>query len=135
MTVTMSNYRAWYPLQHRQLLLLEHHLESLNLELLLFFIPNFVSNFQFPIYDSLIKKSLPIINKKFKLQNNLHFGNRNSRSMYFETILAFNKKSGIYNIDSLDNLCWLFGKIVKGSFSLVIKKRWISRFNRYSWYF
>lgn len=82
----------------------------------------FVSNFQFPIYDSLIKNSLPIINKKYKVLNNLHFGNRNSRSLYFETILAFNKKSGIYNIDRLDNLCWLFGKIVKGSFSLVIKK-------------
>jgi len=36
----------------------------------------FVLGFKFPIYDSLIKDSLPVINKKFNVINGLKFGTR-----------------------------------------------------------
>jgi len=80
----------------------------------------FLLDFQFPIYDSLVKDNLPIINDKMPCMEKLNL--KNGQIKYFIDVIEFNKKSKINNFNKLDNMCWLFGKIKKGSFSLIIKK-------------
>lgn len=80
----------------------------------------FLLDFQFPIYDSLVKDNLPIINNKISCMENLNL--KNNQIEYFKNIIEFNKKSKINDFNKLDNMCWLFGKINKGNFSLIINK-------------
>jgi hypothetical protein len=80
----------------------------------------FLLDFQFPIYDSLVKDNLPIINKKIQCIKKLNL--KNGQIQYFNDIIKFNKESEINDFNKLDNMCWLFGKINKGSFSLIINK-------------
>jgi hypothetical protein len=80
----------------------------------------FLLDFQFPIYDSLVKDNLPIINKKIQCIKKLNL--KNGQIQYFNDVIKFNKDSEINDFNKLDNMCWLFGKINKGSFSLIINK-------------
>jgi len=80
----------------------------------------FLLEFQFPIYDSLVKDNLPIINKNTIQVNSLIL--KEGQIKYFQDIIKFNKESQINDFNKLDNMCWLFGKIKRGSFSLIIDK-------------
>lgn len=80
----------------------------------------FLLEYQFPIYDSLVKDNLPIINKKINTVNNLILDKEQIK--YFQHIIEFNKESEIDDFNKLDNMCWLFGKINRGSFSLILEK-------------
>jgi hypothetical protein len=80
----------------------------------------FLLDYQFPIYDSLVKQNLPIINKKIKTLDKLSLSNNLLK--YFDMVIRFNKKSNINDFNKLDNMCWLFGKINRGSLYLVINR-------------
>lgn len=80
----------------------------------------FLLEFKFPIYDSLVKGYLPKINDKFQCIPALNL--KNNKITYFKTIIEFNQNSEIEDFNKLDNLCWLFGKVNKGSFSLILTK-------------
>jgi len=80
----------------------------------------FLSDYRFPIYDSLVKDSLPQINDKFAILLQKKISPDSKR--YFEYLYDFNYKSKINDFNKLDNLCWLYGKVKKGSFSLILEK-------------
>ena len=78
----------------------------------------FLMDYQFPIYDSLVRKYLPEINEK-SIKIELNFDTPNN---FFKKIKEFNQKSDINDFNKLDNLCWLFGKIKECNFSLIFNK-------------
>jgi hypothetical protein len=84
----------------------------------------FLMGYKFPIYDSLVKDYLKEINKKFKptIIDCNKFKGFSSPLNFFKIISEFNEASQIKCFDRLDNLCWLYGKIDKGSFSLILSK-------------
>ncbi|MCZ6593381.1 MAG: hypothetical protein O6943_00520 [Bacteroidetes bacterium] len=81
----------------------------------------FITNYQFPIYDSLVRTSycdLQIRFPDFNLPNLLNDCDIN----FFHSIKTLNSVSLIMNYDFLDNLLWLYGKIKQGSFSLIFQQ-------------
>jgi len=80
----------------------------------------FLSEYNFPIYDSLVKDNLPKINERFSLLKNIKL--KSTVKQYLECVYEFNKTSKIGDFNQLDNLCWLYGKVKKGSFSLILEK-------------
>nr|MBC8146416.1 hypothetical protein [Bacteroidota bacterium] len=58
----------------------------------------FLLDFKFPIYDSLVRDVLPLLNNKFKILAKTSFGSNSDRSPYFKTLLEFNKLSKINDI-------------------------------------
>ena len=83
----------------------------------------FVNNFDFPIYDSLVVESYPLINRLIK-------GPREklNEENFIERLVRLKKDSGVDTFDKLDNLLWLTGKIKKGSLSLILNKEKYGRF-------
>ena len=81
----------------------------------------FLTNFEFPIYDRFVRISYSPINKlyEYKLPNLSEDCDKN----YFQSISCLNKISKINNFDMLDNLLWLYGKLNKGSFSIILNKK------------
>lgn len=77
----------------------------------------FLTNYNFPIYDSLAFKAVKILNNS-KILENVKLNDSN----YFEEIIELNEKSKINSFDKLDKCLWLFGKIDKGSLSLLLDK-------------
>lgn len=80
----------------------------------------FLSDFNFPIYDTLVKKSYPMIKEKFDLD--IPDLPQKFNIQYFHALKILNQKSGINNFNELDNFLWLYGKLSKGSFSLILNK-------------
>jgi hypothetical protein len=78
----------------------------------------FLSEYKFPIYDSIVKKHYKSIAKKFKVNLNNANGIGNIKFFYEMNILNYK----VNDFNKLDNLIWLFGKIKKGSYSLIISK-------------
>jgi hypothetical protein len=74
----------------------------------------FRSNYNFPIYDSLVRKELRIEN--FKINNH------NPSIAYFKCIIELCEKFNV-NYDDLDKYFWVCGKIRNGSISLIIKNK------------
>ena len=73
----------------------------------------FLTEFNFPIYDSLVKESLDHI---FKLGKNMDF-------VYcFDKLSEINNTFSINNFYKLDNLLWLWGKIEAGNYSLILDR-------------
>lgn len=81
----------------------------------------FLSGFEFPIYDSLVKISYGYIKNKY---SDLDIPKLDSKcgDSYFNKIIKLKTESGIETYDKLDNLLWLIGKITNGSLSLIINK-------------
>jgi len=73
----------------------------------------FLTNYKFPIYDSLAKESM---SKLFGSKKNSDF------ISCFSNLKKINNDYSINNFDRLDNLLWLWGKIEKGSYSLILKR-------------
>lgn len=77
----------------------------------------FLSNCQFPIYDSLAEVSYKLLQK-----NNYIPVKSLNQYNYFDLMIKLNKSSGINDFEKLDNLLWLLGKITEGSFSILMDK-------------
>lgn len=77
----------------------------------------FLSNCQFPIYDTLGKVSYNLLRN-----NNYITSKALTDDNYFELMIALNQSSNIKNFEKLDNLLWLLGKIKEGSFSILMDK-------------
>lgn len=82
----------------------------------------FLTNYKFPIYDSLVKISYKYIQNKYTHLNIPNMKSKFGKS-YFENIKEFKKISKIDTYDKLDNLLWLIGKITNGSLSLILNKK------------
>lgn len=80
----------------------------------------FLNDFNFPIYDTLVKKSYPIIKARFNLD--IPDLPKQFSIKYFDALKELNKKSEINNFNELDNFLWLYGKLIEGSFSLILDK-------------
>lgn len=85
----------------------------------------FLTEYKFPIFDSLIIKSYPkiikYINKKADIKLKPLSKNDNIKKFYSK-LAILNNETKIKNFDKLDNLLWLIGKINNGSFSLILSK-------------
>lgn len=80
----------------------------------------FLTSFNFPIYDSLVKVSYPEIIKMYSEYKKLDRLSQNFNKDFFVKMSKLKIESGIKNYDKLDNLLWLFGKLKKGSLYLFI---------------
>ncbi len=98
----------------------------------------FITNYQFPIYDSLVRENILEIIEKDAIDNQTLFANNNNhritsrqlRTDYFGTLRFINVNLNINDYDKLDNLCWLYGKIVNASYSLILERhRYITFLN------
>lgn len=77
----------------------------------------FLSECQFPIYDTLGKISYNL------LKNNDYITSQAlTDENYFELMIVLNQSSTIKDLEKLDNLLWLLGKIKEGSFSILMDK-------------
>ena len=81
----------------------------------------FLTNFQFPIYDSIVFETYSkIINRFPELSVNKKLSSEISDFVRMMNVL--NKSSGINDFNRLDNLLWLVGKILRGNFSLILNE-------------
>lgn len=81
----------------------------------------FLTEYNFPIYDNLVKSSYKLIIKKYS-QLNLIGMKCNFDFTYFELLNSLNVKAEIKDFNKLDNLLWLIGKLTEGSLSLILSK-------------
>lgn len=87
----------------------------------------FLTNFQFPIYDSIVFETYPKIIKKFPdlgLKQNLS----EEISHFVRMMSTLNEISMIKDFNKLDNLLWLIGKIRRGNFSLILNEDTYQKF-------
>jgi len=90
----------------------------------------FITNYNSPIYDKLVNDYiLEIIEKDpedevaVRAENGgRRISNAQLRNEFFNTIKIINAGSQINAFDKLDNLCWLYGKIINESYSLILGK-------------
>ncbi len=75
----------------------------------------FLTNYQFPIYDTIVREVYPLLNNNIKLPED-------NFNEYVRKIKELLEKSQIQNFDKLDNLLWLIGKIRRGNYSLLLSK-------------
>jgi len=73
----------------------------------------FLTKHKFPIFDSLVQQSL------WQL---FEYPKKSDFYTFFENICYINNECNINNFDILDNLLWLWGKIEKGNYSLILNK-------------
>ncbi|MFH0735322.1 MAG: hypothetical protein V1773_12835 [bacterium] len=78
----------------------------------------FITSFQFPIYDRLVKISYGKLQKRFP-EYNLVDLEKQCNVQFFSSIKNLNYLSSINDYNKLDNLLWLYGKVTTGSFSLI----------------
>lgn len=82
----------------------------------------FLTDYNFPIYDSLVKKVFPFVTAEIGSVNftkNLPENNFNS---FLKQMKKLNETTNINDYDKLDNLMWLAGKIKEGNFSLILNE-------------
>jgi len=75
----------------------------------------FITDFNFPIYDSIVREVYPLLSE----------GNKLNDSKFDKFVTSMNKLlqfSQIDDFNKLDNLLWLIGKINRGNYSLILKK-------------
>ena len=82
----------------------------------------FLTTYQFPIYDNLVKISYPLIKRKYS-ELAIKDLNDNFDISYFENLKHLNSITATNDFNKLDNLLWLFGKLTEGSLSLIINKQ------------
>ncbi len=93
----------------------------------------FLTNYNFPIYDSLVRSSYRNIRSRPEFsQFNLRRLHDGCNLSFFQSVNSLNIVSGINNYDLLDNLLWLLGKIREGSFSLLFYKNIYLRLSQLS---
>jgi hypothetical protein len=75
----------------------------------------FLTEGNFPIFDSIVCEVYPLIMRKSISQNNI--------VPFITSMNELSQKSNINNYDKLDNLLWLIGKIRRGNYSLILNKK------------
>lgn len=79
----------------------------------------FLTNYNFPIYDSLVKIAYPKVILQHQLKTNYL---RITDVNFVEALSELNQLSGINNFEKLDNYLWYSQKIEMGSYSLILSK-------------
>jgi hypothetical protein len=74
----------------------------------------FITDFNFPIYDSIVREVYPLITGAKLVDNKF--------DDFINSMNALLTSSNIDNYNQLDNLLWLIGKINRGNYSLILKK-------------
>jgi len=74
----------------------------------------FITDFNFPIYDSIVREAYPLITGR-KLKDN-------KIEDFIISMKELLQSTYIENFNKLDNLLWLIGKINRGNYSLILKK-------------
>lgn len=78
----------------------------------------FLTDYQFPIYDSLALNTYNLLSKKYP-DLKLKKLNKNCDITYFKALNELNENSDISNFEKLDNLLWICGKIIDKNYSLI----------------
>lgn len=81
----------------------------------------FIAEYKFPIFDSLVQNSYKEISGRY-IEFELPNLPTTCNSQYFKALKKLNTISEMNDFDMLDNLLWLYGKIKKGSLSLILNK-------------
>ncbi len=81
----------------------------------------FLTGYQFPIYDSLAKKSYRVLMKNYP-ELNLNKINGKFDFSFFKNINTLNGLLEINDYNKLDNFLWFLGKISYGSLSSIIAR-------------
>jgi len=79
----------------------------------------FLTGYQFPIYDSLVKITYQDAIKEFKnkvIHRKITDGN------FVQALSELNQLSGINNFEKLDNYLWYSQKLIMDSYSLILSK-------------
>ena len=87
----------------------------------------FLTNFQFPIYDSIVFETYSKIINRFPALS-LDKKLSTEISHFVRMMNSLNNSSGINDFDRLDNLLWLIGKILRGNFSLILNEETYRKF-------
>lgn len=80
----------------------------------------FLTMYNFPIYDSLVKKAYKHITSLYPSLNIQALSN--DIDIYIKRLKDLKELTDIDNYDKLDNALWLCGKIRDGRFSLILSK-------------
>lgn len=79
----------------------------------------FLTGYQFPIYDSLVKIAYPKVIKEFNIETGY---SKITDANFVQALAKLNKLSGINNFEKLDNYLWYSQKVENNSFSLIFSK-------------
>ena len=82
----------------------------------------FLTNYKFPIFDSMVNKVYPIIAEKYKIKLPKKIS-KSKNNNFFQIMKILNKESRINDFDKLDKLLWLYGKIAFGSLSFLLTEQ------------
>lgn len=86
---------------------------------------NYVSNYKFPIDDSLVRKNtndiLYIFRQQFDDYQNIII-KRNTNNLIKDLVQICKGNNRHFSFDKFDHLVWAYGKITKGSLSLFVTK-------------
>ncbi len=75
----------------------------------------FITDFNFPIYDSIVREVYPLVSKGNKL-------NDSNFNEFVKGIQQLLESTQVKSFNKLDNLLWLIGKIRRGNYSLILSK-------------
>ncbi|WP_374443035.1 hypothetical protein [Epilithonimonas sp.] len=79
----------------------------------------FLTDYQFPIYDSLVKIAYPKVIKEYNVTTGY---SKITDTNFVQALAKLNKLSGINNFEKLDNYLWYSQKVKNSSFSLIFSK-------------
>jgi len=79
----------------------------------------FLTGYQFPIYDSLVKIAYPKVIKEFNIETGY---SKITDANFVQALSALNQLSGINDFEKLDNFLWYSQKVENNSFSLICSK-------------
>ena len=80
----------------------------------------FLTGYQFPIYDSLVKIAYPKVIKEFNIETGY---SKITDANFVQALSALNQLSGINDFEKLDNFLWYSQKVENNSFSLIYSKK------------
>ena len=79
----------------------------------------FLTDYQFPIYDSLVKIAYPKVIKEYNLKTGY---TKITDINFVQALSALNQVSSINDFEKLDNFLWYSQKVENNSFSLICSK-------------
>lgn len=79
----------------------------------------FLTGYQFPIYDSLVKIAYPKVIKEYNLKTGY---TKITDANFVQALSLLNQLSGINDFEKLDNFLWYSQKVENNSFSLIFSK-------------
>lgn len=79
----------------------------------------FLTSYQFPIYDSLVKIAYPKVIKEYNIKTGY---TKITDANFVQALLKLNQLSEINNFEKLDNYLWYSQKLENNSYSLIFSK-------------